>query len=76
VAVFEAPRIHGISPSVAMPGEEVVLAGAGWGAGATVQFGNVPATVLDSSPTSLKLTVPALQGAPGTEFPVRVTTGG
>ena len=75
VAVFEAPRIHGISPSVAMPGEEVVLAGAGWGAGATVQFGSVAATVLDSSPTSLKVTVPALQGAPGTEFPVRVTTG-
>ncbi|PYQ40202.1 MAG: hypothetical protein DMF77_19085 [Acidobacteria bacterium] len=75
VAVFEAPRIHGISPSVAMPGEEVVLAGAGWGAGATVQFGSVAATVLDASPTSLKVTVPALQGAPGTEFPVRVTTG-
>ena len=75
VAVFETPRIHGISPTVAMPGEEVVLAGAGWGTGATVQFGSVPATVLDSSPTSLKVTVPALQGAPGTEFPVRVTMG-
>jgi FHA domain-containing protein/IPT/TIG domain-containing protein len=75
VAVFETPRIHGISPTVAMPGEELVLAGTGWGAGATVQFGSVPATVLDSSPTSLKVTVPALPGAPGTEFPVRVTMG-
>jgi hypothetical protein len=30
VGVFEAPRIHGIAPAVAMPGDEVVLAGAGW----------------------------------------------
>ena len=75
VGVFEAPRIHGIAPAVAMPGDEVVLAGAGWGAGATVQFGPVAATVLDSSPTSLKVTVPALEGAPGTEFPVRVGMG-
>jgi hypothetical protein len=75
VGVFEAPRIHGIAPAVAMPGDEVVLAGAGWGPGAKVQFGNTPAAVLDSSPTSLKVTVPALEGAPGTEFPVRVGMG-
>lgn len=75
VGVFLAPRIHGIAPTVAMPGDEVVLQGAGWGAGATVEFGSVAATVLDSSPTSIKVTVPALEGAPGTEFPVRVAMG-
>ena len=75
VAVFEAPRIHGISPAVAMPGDEVVLAGAGWGAGVSVQFGSTPATILDTTPASLKVTVPALEGAPGTEFPVRVASG-
>lgn len=75
VGVFQSPRIHGIAPTVAMPGEEVVLAGAGWGAGAKVQFGPVAATVVDSSPTSLKVVVPALEGAPGTEFPVRVGMG-
>jgi hypothetical protein len=75
VGVFEMPRIHGIAPAVAMPGDEVVLAGAGWGAGVTVQFGSTAATVLDTSPTSLKVTVPALEGAPGTEFPVRVSSG-
>jgi hypothetical protein len=62
VRVFEAPRIHGISPAVAMPGDEVVLAGAGWGAGVTVQFGSTAATVLDTTPSSLKVTVPALEG--------------
>jgi len=75
VGIFEAPRIHGIAPSVAMPGDEVVLAGAGWSAGAKVQFGTTAATVLDTSPTSLKVTVPALEGPPGTEFPVRVASG-
>ena len=75
VAVFEAPRIHGIAPAVAMPGDEVVLAGAGWGAGVTVQFGGTAATILDTTPASLKVKVPALEGAPGTEFPVRVASG-
>jgi hypothetical protein len=75
VGVFESPRIHGIAPSVAMPGDEVVLAGAGWNAGAKVQFGTTAASVLDTSPTSLKVTVPPLEGPPGTEFPVRVTSG-
>jgi len=75
VAVFEAPRIHGISPAVAMPGDEVVLAGAGWGAGVSVQFGSTPATILDTTPASLKVTVPALEGPPGTEFPVSVASG-
>ncbi|HUG55308.1 MAG TPA: IPT/TIG domain-containing protein, partial [Vicinamibacteria bacterium] len=75
VAVFLAPRIHGIAPAVAMPGDEVVLAGSGWGAGARVQFGGAAATVLDSSPTSLRVRVPALEGAPGREFPVTVAMG-
>jgi FHA domain-containing protein/IPT/TIG domain-containing protein len=75
VGVFEMPRIHGIAPAVAMPGDEVVLAGAGWGAGVTVQFGSTAATVLDTSPTSLKVTVPTLEGAAGTEFPVRASSG-
>jgi len=75
VAVFLAPRIHGIAPSVAMPGEDVVLAGAGWGAGAKVQFAGQPAEVLDASPTSLKVKVPALDPTPGKEYPVTVAMG-
>ena len=42
VAVLQGPRLHGLSPEAAMPGEEVVLAGAGWGPGATVRFGVGP----------------------------------
>ena len=42
IAVFQGPRLHGISPGAAMPGEEVMLAGAGWGVGATVRFGSSP----------------------------------
>jgi hypothetical protein len=75
VGVFLAPRVHGIAPTVAMPGDEVLLAGAGWGAGARVQFGGIAATVLDSSPTSLRVRVPALEGGPGKEFPVTVAMG-
>ncbi|PYQ54267.1 MAG: hypothetical protein DMF78_06570 [Acidobacteria bacterium] len=75
VAVFLAPRIHGIAPNVAMPGEDVVLAGAGWGAGARVQFAGQAAEVLDASPTSLKVKVPALDPTPGREYPVTVAMG-
>jgi hypothetical protein len=76
LGVFDSPRIHGISPNVAMPGDEVVLAGAGWGAGAKVHFGAVAAEVVDSSPTTLKVRVPALEGGSGTEFQVKVAMGG
>ena len=40
-----------------------------------MQFGGTAATILDTTPTSLKVTVPALEGVPGTEFPVRVASG-
>jgi hypothetical protein len=69
VAVFEAPRIHGISPAVAMPGDEVVLAGAGWGAGVSVQFGSTPATILDTTPASLKVDRAGAGGAAGHGVP-------
>ncbi len=76
VAVFEAPRVHGISPNVGMPGDTIVLAGAGWGAEAKVRFGTAEAAVVESSPSALKVTVPALAGPTGQEFPVVVVMGG
>ena len=76
VAVFQGPRLHGISPGAAMPGEEVMLAGAGWGIGATVQFGSVPAQVLEVQATQIRALVPELPGGPGTEAPVTVSVGG
>ncbi len=72
VTVYEAPRVHGISPSVAMPGEEVMLAGSGWGTGPKVEFGSLSAQVLESGPATLRVRVPDIAGGPGTEAPVTV----
>lgn len=76
IAVFAGPRLHGLSPDVAMPGEEVLLAGAGWGVGATVRFGGLDASVLQVDPTEIRVVVPALPATVGTPAPVVVTVGG
>ena len=76
VTVFQGPRLHGLSPGAAMPGEEVMLAGAGWSIGATVQFGSVPAQILEVQATQIRALVPELPGGPGTEAPVVVSVGG
>ncbi|HEX6739092.1 MAG TPA: IPT/TIG domain-containing protein, partial [Vicinamibacteria bacterium] len=76
LTVFQAPRLHGISPSVAMPGEEVVLAGTGWGSTVRVTFGTLEATALEVTDSAIRVQVPA--GAPatqGTSLPVTVTSG-
>ena len=57
-SVLGGPTIHGISPDVAMPGEEVVLAGTGWGLGAAVRFGAAPAEVIEVRATSIRARVP------------------
>ena len=76
VAVFQGPRLHGISPEAAMPGEEVLLAGAGWGPGATVRFGNASAQLNEVESSRIRAVVPEGAGAPGTPAPVVVTVGG
>lgn len=76
IAVYLAPRMHGLAPNVAMPGEEVVLAGTGWTTGATVTFGGRAAEVVETTPTALKVRVPALEGPAGTSAPVVVTMAG
>ncbi|HEY7512004.1 MAG TPA: IPT/TIG domain-containing protein [Vicinamibacteria bacterium] len=76
IAVYLAPRVHGLAPSVAMPGEEVVLAGTGWSTGATVAFGGRPAEVLETTATAIRVRVPELEGPPGTSAPVVVTMAG
>jgi len=75
IAVYQAPRIHGLSPSVAMPGEDVVLAGNGWGQGASVRFGNVDVPVVEVTSTTIKVRVPQIDGPPGTSVPVVVSMG-
>ena len=76
VTMFQGPRLHGISPEAAMPGEEVVLAGAGWGPGTTVRFGAASAQVNEVQPTRIRAVVPEGAGGPGTPAPVVVTVGG
>ena len=76
VAVFQGPRLHGISPEAAMPGEEVVLAGAGWGPGATVRFGEASAQLIEVQAERIRAVVPEGAGVPGTPAPVVVTVGG
>ena len=75
VTVFQTPRIHGLSPSVAMPGEEVTLAGTGWGMGAHVRFGSAEAPVLAATNSTLRVRVPDSVGAAGTTVPVVVSMG-
>ncbi|HEX9187940.1 MAG TPA: IPT/TIG domain-containing protein, partial [Vicinamibacteria bacterium] len=76
VAVFQGPRLHGISPEAALPGEEVVLAGAGWGPGTTVRFGAAPAQLSEVQSSRIRAVVPEAAGGPGTPAPVVVTVGG
>ena len=76
IAVHQTPRIHGVSPSVAMPGEEVLLAGAGWSLGASVRFGELEAQVLDTTPKAIRVRVPDIPGQPGTSAPVVVSISG
>ncbi len=76
VSVIQGPRLHGLSPEAALPGEEVLLAGAGWGLGATVRFGNAPAQVVAVDATRIRAIVPAEAGTAGTRAPVVVTVAG
>jgi hypothetical protein len=75
LTVYQTPRIHGVSPSVAMPGEEVTLAGTNWALGAKVRFGSQEAPVLSATATALRVRVPDGAGSMGASIPVVVTMG-
>jgi hypothetical protein len=75
LAVYAAPRVDGVAPDVAMPGEEIELAGAGWDSQATVKFGDVPAEITSNAPNMIRVRVPALETGPGTAVPVVVSSG-
>ena len=75
VAVYHAPRLRSLVPDVGMPGEDVVLSGTSLGAGVKVRFGDVEAKVVNTTPTSLTVRVPALSALAGTEVPVVAALG-
>ena len=74
LAVFQAPRLHAISPDIGMPGDLVALAGTAWGTGPKVLFEAAPAEVLEVSAASIKVRVPTLDAAPGADVKVVVST--
>jgi hypothetical protein len=75
VGVFESPEIHGLSPDVALPGEEVVLMGKGWAPGAVVRFGEHNAEVVSVTAQAITVRVPQMTANTGTEWPVSVMMG-
>jgi hypothetical protein len=75
IAVYQSPRIHGLSPDVALPGDELTLAGSGWGPGAAVSFGSAAAEVVQATDTALRVRVPAIEGPAGTSVTVVVAMG-
>jgi hypothetical protein len=76
VSVLQAPRLHGISPTAALPGEVVLLAGVGWGPGAKVRFGTLEAQTIEIQPNSIRAIVPQMSVAEGTPAPAVVSLGG
>jgi hypothetical protein len=76
LGVYAAPRIHGVSPDAALPGEVVELSGSGWGPGVKVRFGSLEAVDPEVHSTSLKVRVPEIRGGLGTSAPVVVVMNG
>jgi hypothetical protein len=72
ISVKRQPLIQGLSPEVAMPGEEVVVAGSGWGAQATVMFDTTPAEIVQREATFIRVRTPLLAAAPGALVSVTV----
>lgn len=74
--IYLGPTLHGISPDVAMQGDEITLAGVGFGLSPAVTFGGKEAEILEARDTTLRVRVPALAGGPGTAAPVIVLSSG
>jgi hypothetical protein len=71
--MLSLPRLSGLQPEVALPGEEVTARGQNLGnADAKVLVSGLPATVLERHPMSLRFRVPNVPAVEGTEAPVSV----
>ena len=75
IASYQALEVRSLTPDVAMPGDEVVVSGRGWGTQVKVAFGLVESQVLKASPESLRVRVPALDAPRGTSVSVVVSAG-
>lgn len=65
-----------LDPPGALPGDEVVLNGQGFGDGVAVSVGGQPATVTDADGGSVRFTMPQLAAAVGSAHPVVATIAG
>jgi hypothetical protein len=75
VAVFQGPRLHGISPEAALPGEEAPRRrGLGTRGDRPLRRGR--STLTEVEATRIRTVVPDGAGGPGTAAPVVVTVGG
>ncbi len=73
--IYAGPRVTGLEPDVAMPGDAVTAAGENFGADMKVSVAGISAEVIDSQPAALRFRVPHLGMPPGKSVPVNVQAG-
>jgi IPT/TIG domain-containing protein len=76
MSVARFPRVTGVSPAVALPGDMVVVEGANLdAAGAAVRIGGYTATVAEAGPGRLRVKVPDVPMVDGKSVAVEVSAG-
>jgi hypothetical protein len=74
--MYRAPRVAGLEPDVAMPGDEILIKGQNLdGKPLTVSIGGMPAEVKEAVPASVRVVVPQLPVAQGKVVTVSVQIG-
>lgn len=74
VVVRQIPRIRGLAPDTAQPGEELLIAGGGWATtGTQVLFGEMAVTPAEVTATYVRVRIPPL--SPGRVLSVVVVSG-
>lgn len=69
-------RVSALEPMGALPGDEVVLNGSGFGEGLTLTVGDQAARVIKVEPQAVRFEMPKVSGAPGSRHPVVVSASG
>jgi hypothetical protein len=76
LVVLQPLRVASLDPPGALPGDEVVLNGSGFGEAPSVTVGGQPARLVKAEPQALRFEMPQLAGSPGSLHPVVVSAGG
>jgi len=76
ITLARFPRVTGVAPAVALPGDEVVIEGANLdAAGAAVRIGGYAAAIAQAGPTRLRVKVPDIPMVDGKSVAVEVSAG-